>query len=85
MVTISNPADGSKVSGYVVVTASATDNVGVSKMRLYIDGGLVSSVTGSSLKYRWSTQKIPAGKHTVMLEAEDAAGNKGSRNIQVVH
>ena len=67
MAAISNPVDGSKVSGYVVVQGTATDAVGVAKMRLYIDGGLVSSVNGSSLKYRWSTQKIAAGKHTVVL------------------
>jgi hypothetical protein len=83
MVTIGSPADGATVSGYVVVQGGATDNVGVAKMRLYIDGGLVSSVNGSTLKYRWSTQKIAAGKHTVMIEADDAAGNKGSRIISV--
>jgi hypothetical protein len=57
--------------------------VGVTKTNLYIDGGLVKSVTGSKFNYRWSTQKIAAGKHTVMVEAEDAAGNKGSRSVTV--
>jgi subtilisin family serine protease len=80
--TISSPADGSTVSGYVVVSVSATDNVGVTATRLYIDGGLVKS-GGSKFNYRWSTQKIAAGKHTVMVEAEDAAGNKGSRSVTV--
>ena len=81
--TISNPADGSRVNGNVTVQATASDDVGVTAMRLYINGELVSTANGSSLSYRWNTRKIAAGSHTVVLEAEDAAGNKGSRSVSV--
>jgi subtilisin family serine protease len=84
LATISNPVAGGTVSGTVSVKASASDNVGVAKLRLYVDGALVSSVAGSSLAYSWNTRKIAAGSHILTLEADDAAGNKGSQSVQVV-
>lgn len=81
--TISNPSDGSKVNGFVTIGASATDNVGVAQMRLYIDGSLVASANGASLSYRWNAKQAASGTHTITTEADDAAGNKGSKVIQV--
>lgn len=81
--TISNPGEGSKVDGNVNVQGSAQDDVGVQKMRLFINGELVSSVNGGSLSYRWNTRKLASGNHTLVLEAEDAAGNRGSRSVSV--
>ncbi len=82
--SISNPGQGASVSGNVSVLASATDNVGVTRLQLYINNKLVSNANGSSLNYRWNTSKIAKGAHTIVLDAFDAAGNKGSQAIQVV-
>lgn len=81
---ISNPGQGALVSGNVSVLANATDNVGVKRLQLYINNKLVSSANGSSLNYRWNTSKIAKGTYTIVLDAFDAAGNKGSQAIQVV-
>ncbi|MBS0513407.1 MAG: peptidase S8, partial [Proteobacteria bacterium] len=82
--TISNPTSGSAVSGTVSVQASASDNVNVVAIRLYVDGKLTSSASTSSLSYSWNTRKLAAGSHTLVVEADDAAGNKGSQTVQVV-
>lgn len=81
--TISNPSPGTKVAGNVTVQASATDNVGVVKMRLYINQQLVSTGSGANLSYRWNTRKIASGTHSVAVEAEDAKGNIGRSSVQV--
>lgn len=81
--TISNPRSGSKVSGIVSITASATDDVAVSRMELFINNKLVSSANGGNLSYRWNTKKIASGTYTVTLEATDAAGNKGAASSVV--
>ena len=63
----------------VTITASATDNVGVTKIELYIDGVLKSSVSGStSLTYNWNTVRVSRGAHTVIAKAYDAAKNVGT-------
>ena len=80
---IGSPADGSVLSGNVAITGSATDDVGVTSLRLLVDGGQVASVSGSSISYRLNTKKLSAGSHTITLKAYDAAGNVGSHSIQV--
>ena len=80
---IGSPADGSVISGNVAITGSATDDVGVTGLRLLIDGGQVASVSGSSISYRLNTKKLSAGSHAITLEAYDAAGNVGSHSIRV--
>ena len=80
---LGNPTDGSVISGNVAITGSATDDVGVTNLRLLVDGGQVASVSGSSISYRLNTKKISAGSHTITLEAYDAAGNVGSHSTRV--
>lgn len=81
---ISNPTEGSRVNGNVSVSASATDNVGVTSMRLLIDGKVVATVKGAALSYRWSAKSASVGKHTLTVEAFDAANNMGSHSVSVV-
>ncbi len=83
--TITNPVNGATVSGSsVTIQASATDNVKVTKVELYIDGGLKTSTTRSSaISYKWSLGKIAAGAHTITVKAYDAAGNMGQKSITV--
>ena len=80
---LGNPTDGSVIAGNVAITGSATDEVGVTSLRLLIDGGQVVSVSGPSISYRLNAKKLSAGSHTITLEAYDAAGNVGSHSIRV--
>lgn len=82
--TISNPAEGSTVNGNVDVRASATDNVGVVRMRLYLNDSLVASANGNSVRYKWSTRPMASGSHTLRAEADDAAGNTGKTSVTVI-
>jgi hypothetical protein len=67
------------VSGTATVTATASDNVGVTKMEVYIDGALKTSNTNSaSISYSWATTGVSNGSHTIQSKAYDAAGNVGS-------
>jgi hypothetical protein len=78
--------NGAKVSGSVSVTATGSDNAGVSglKMSLFINGAQVASSSGTStLKYGWNTRKIAPGTYTLRVDASDAAGNKSSSSISV--
>jgi thermitase len=82
---ITNPANGSLVSGNVTITSAASDNSGAAGITqsLYIDGALRSTATGSSLSYKWAVQKAAKGAHTILVTARDKAGNVATTQIQV--
>jgi hypothetical protein len=85
VVKISNPANGSVVSGNVGVRISASDNNGSAGITqtLKINGATVATATGASLSYTWNTRKIAAGTYTLTATARDAAGNTSSASVQV--
>jgi hypothetical protein len=77
--SVTAPANGATVSGTVTVTATASDNVGVTQMQLLIDGTVVASNTNStSLSYSFVTTNFTNGTHTIVSKASDAAGNVGT-------
>src|SRR5207237_6780892 len=76
--SITAPASGATVSGTVSVTASATDNVGVTKVEFYLDGALKSTSTTSPYSWSFNTTTVANGSHTLVSKAYDAAGNIGT-------
>lgn len=61
----------------ISIRARATDNESVAVMRLSVDDRQVVEVSGAVLEYVWDTQDVAAGTYTVVVEAQDAAGNVG--------
>ena len=82
-VSITAPSSGATVSGTVSFTASASDNVGVSKVEFYVDGSLKSTDTSSPYSYSWDTTAASNASHTLMAKAYDAANNTGSDSESV--
>jgi hypothetical protein len=66
-----------KRNGTLTVTVSATDNVGVARVALYVDGALVATDTSAPYAFELRPKSFPSGKHTVQAKATDAAGNVG--------
>lgn len=87
VVTISSPANGAKASNKVSVAATATDNVKVTKMEVYIDGAIVQSSTTGSISYSWNlkSSKASKGTHPITVKAYDAAGNVGTSTVTVTN
>lgn len=73
--TITSPADGATLSGTTRITATASDNVGVTRTALYIDGALAASSASAGLSYSWNTSNAASGSHTLVSKAYDDAGN----------
>lgn len=72
------PVAGSSVAGTVNVTASASDNVGVSAVEFYLDGVLKSTDASAPYAWSWDTTGSANGSHGLQSRARDAAGNVGS-------
>jgi hypothetical protein len=77
VVSITNPPAGAGLSGSVQVSVSATDDVALGGLKLYIDSRLVGATNTASLNYSWNTNKVVAGRHEIKAEAIDTAGNLG--------
>jgi hypothetical protein len=82
--SITAPANGATVSGTVSVTASASDNVGVTSVQFYIDGSLAGTDTTSPYSYSWDTTAVANGSHSIYSKAYDAAGNVGTSSTVTV-
>jgi hypothetical protein len=83
-VTITSPANNTTVSGTVSVAATATDNVGVTKVEFYVNGALQATGTATPYLFSWNTSSLAAGTYTLTAMAYDEAGNVGqSSNVSV--
>ncbi|HLG13745.1 MAG TPA: Ig-like domain-containing protein [Blastocatellia bacterium] len=76
--SITAPPNGATVSGTVSVTASASDNVGVTRVEFYLDNTLSSTDTVAPYAWNWDTTSSSNGAHSLASKAYDAAGNVGS-------
>ena len=82
--SITAPANNATVSGTTTVTATALDNVGVTKVEFYLDGSLQSTDTTSPYSWSWSTTGSTNGTHTLVTKAYDAALNVGTSSTITV-
>jgi beta-lactamase superfamily II metal-dependent hydrolase len=73
--SITAPLAGATVSGTTTVTASASDNIGVTKVEFYLDGALQSTDTTSPYSWSWNTTTATNGTHSLTSKAYDAALN----------
>src|SRR5262249_2105529 len=76
--SISAPASGATVSGTITATATASDDVGVTKVELYVDGALKATDTSSPYNFTWDTPTAANGTHSRVSKADAAAGNVGT-------
>jgi MYXO-CTERM domain-containing protein len=79
-VTILAPAAGATAPASLVIKAEITDNVGVTKAELVVDGSVVATLTAKP--YEFSATLSP-GPHAVKVVGHDAAGNKGEATVSV--
>jgi hypothetical protein len=83
-VQITAPAAGATVSGTVTVTATASDNIGVSGVQFQLDGSaLAPEDTSAPYSISWNTANTSDGAHTLTAIARDAAGNTATATVQV--
>ncbi|QOY95327.1 S8 family serine peptidase [Massilia sp. UMI-21] len=74
---IAAPLGSSTVSGLVAVDASASDNVGVTRVDLQVNGTTVASDTSAPYGFSWNSAGVANGMASLVAVAYDAAGNAG--------
>jgi thermitase len=80
---VTNPKDGASIAGLrsVTVSVASSDNVGVTKAELYINGRLTASSTSGNFNFSWNTSKLAKGTYQLQSKAYDAAGNTASSAV----
>ena len=82
--TIAAPLGSSSVSGLAPVDVSASDNVGVTKVVLKVNGIEVATDTAGPFQFSWDTSRVANGMSSLVAVAYDAAGNsKASTAVMV--
>jgi hypothetical protein len=88
IISITSPGTGATVTGVVVLTASATDNVAVASVQFLLDGAnLGAEVTGAGPTYtfNWNTSNVAGGTHVLSARARDGANNTAlAANVTIV-
>lgn len=80
VIGIASSAVGTPAQGVVSISARAFDNVGVSRVRFYIDDEPAAEWKSPPYLFSWDTSPLAAGAYTVSARAFDAAGNEASSN-----
>jgi len=83
VVSITAPLDGDVVKGTIAVSVMASDNIGVLKVELYLDGSLHATDTSSPYSLSLDTKLLKNGDHTLLAKVYDKAGNASSDNIVI--
>lgn len=76
-VSITSPASGATVAGSIAISASASDNVAVTRVEFYLDSSLRHTDTTSPYGYSVDTSTLQDRSYTITARAYDAAGNVG--------
>jgi hypothetical protein len=83
-IDITAPANDATADGTLNVSGWAKDNVGVAKVKLFVDGNSLGKASGTK---SWSmgidTASFPTGQHKLTARAYDASGNRRSDSVSV--
>ncbi len=71
-------ASESGTTGTIILSATATDDVAVTKVEWYVDGLLKGTDTTAPYEVKLDSTTLANGTHTLEVKAFDAAGNVGS-------
>ncbi len=83
-IAISLPASNSLVSGTMIVSGTAGDNIGVQLVEARLDNGAWSTAGGTtSWNFALNTSNFLNGLHLLSARATDAAGNRATNSITV--
>ena len=88
MITIVAPTASSIVSGDVTLTATSSDDVGVSNVTFWYDTthliAVVSATSGpNTYSATWNTSTLGDGTHTLTAVAIDGSGNSATSTVSV--
>ena len=75
-VSLTSPGNGAPLAGSAVsITATAADNLGVQKVRFWVDGTYLGYDSAAPYAMSWNSTTATNGAHTLKVQSVDNAGN----------
>jgi alpha-amylase len=88
-VSFATPTNGTTISGFFLISGSASDNVGVQKVEIRFDGGNWTVVNGTTAwNYNFNSPNFLNGLHVIDARATDTSGNISditSANVRLIN
>lgn len=82
VVTVTSPLNNSQYKhGKLDLSATATDESGISQVAFYLDGQLANTFSAEPYKMSTMLNKLVAGTHILLVRATDKKGNVGEAQI----
>jgi hypothetical protein len=84
-VSILSPTVSATISGTsTVITASSSDNIGITSVQFYIDATSTDAM-GTTTQYSivWDSTTVADGAHIISVVVSDAAGNTASSSVNI--
>jgi len=75
---LSAPTAGATLTGVATVSATASDDVGVTKVEFYAGTTLIGTDSSAPYSITWDTGTVGNGSYSLTSKAYDAAGNSAS-------
>lgn len=83
-VAITSPGAAATLTGVTNIDVAASDNLGVSRVELKVNGRLVASDSVAPYQFSWDSASLANGSATLTALAYDAAGNLATSNAVTV-
>jgi hypothetical protein len=83
VVTITAPDASVKLKRTVTITASATDDSGISSVKIFVDETLLDDAVADEVSFDWDTETVSNGVHIIKVTATDDVGNEASESLSV--
>src|SRR5580700_431144 len=81
-VSVNSPANGSTVSGTVVVSGVASDGLTISSVLVSVDGGTFANASGtSSWSFSLNSNSLSNGTHTLSAKVTDSGGDSATSSL----
>jgi len=81
MVVITYPVNESTLTATTTIKADVADDSDISSVKFLIDGTEAYADATAPYEYEWDVCVFGTGSHSVLVKAEDSAGNKGQSDI----
>ncbi|MEM4576257.1 MAG: S8 family serine peptidase [Candidatus Nezhaarchaeales archaeon] len=82
-VKIVKPLNRQVVSKAVDIVVSASDDSGIGRIEIYVNGNLIATINAEPYTYNWNTRSVKNGWHTITAKVYDIYDNYAETSISV--